>query len=86
MEQLKFIDLFCGIGGFRIAFEEACREHDIIPNCVFSSEIDKYSQIAYEENFGEKPFGNITQIDEKNIPDHDILFAGFPCYSVIQHH
>lgn len=84
-EKLKFIDLFCGIGGFRVAFEEACDENDVQPECVFSSDIDKYAQESYEANFGEKPFGDITQIDEKKIPDHDILFAGFPCqpFSII---
>lgn len=84
-EKLKFIDLFCGIGGFRVAFEEACEENDVQPECVFSSDIDKYAQESYEANFGEKPFGDITQIDEKKIPDHDILFAGFPCqpFSII---
>lgn len=84
-EKLKFIDLFCGIGGFRVAFEEACEENEIQPECVFSSDIDKYAQESYEVNFGEKPFGDITQIDEKTIPDHDILFAGFPCqpFSII---
>ena len=87
MEELKFIDLFCGIGGFRLAFEEVCLEHNIKPNCVFSSDLDYHSQIAYEANFGEKPFGDITQIHEKEIPDHDILFAGFPCqpFSIIGH-
>jgi len=84
-ERLKFIDLFCGIGGFRIAFEEACEENNIQPNCVFSSDIDKYAQESYESNFGERPSGDITKIDEKEIPDHDILFAGFPCqpFSII---
>jgi len=84
-EKLKFIDLFCGIGGFRLAFEEACEENDIQPDCVFSSDIDKYAQESYEENFGEKPFGDITKIDENDIPDHDILFGGFPCqpFSII---
>jgi len=84
-EQLRFIDLFCGIGGFRVAFEEACEENDIQPECVFSSDIDKYAQESYQANFDEKPFGDITQIDEKEIPDHDILFAGFPCqpFSII---
>jgi DNA (cytosine-5)-methyltransferase 1 len=84
-EKLKFIDLFCGIGGFRVAFEEACEENDIQPDCVFSSDIDKYAQESYEENFGEKPFGDITKIDENEIPDHDILFGGFPCqpFSII---
>lgn len=84
-EKLKFIDLFCGIGGFRVAFEEACEENDIEPECVFSSDIDKYAQESYEANFGEKPFGDITKINENDIPDHDILFGGFPCqpFSII---
>lgn len=81
MEKIKFIDLFCGIGGFRIAMEEACLENDIISECVFSSDVDSYCQDSYEANFGERPFGDITKIDEKEIPDHDILFAGFPCQS-----
>ena len=85
MERLKFIDLFCGIGGFRIAFEEACRENGIDTECVFSSDIDKFAQDSYEANFGERPVGDITKVDEKSIPDHDILFAGFPCqaFSII---
>jgi len=85
MERLKFIDLFCGIGGFRVAMDEACRENDLIPECVFSSDIDKYCQDSYEINFGHRPFGDITQVDPKTIPDHDILFAGFPCqpFSII---
>ena len=84
-EKLKFIDLFCGIGGFRVAFEEACQENEIQPQCVFSSDIDKFCQDSYEENFGDRPFGDITKVDEKDIPDHDILFAGFPCqpFSII---
>jgi DNA (cytosine-5)-methyltransferase 1 len=85
MEAIKFIDLFCGIGGFRQAMDEACRENDLIPDCVFSSDIDLACQFSYEENFGERPFGDITKVDEKDIPDHDILFAGFPCqpFSII---
>ena len=85
MEKIKFIDLFCGIGGFRIAMEEACRENDLIPECVFSSDIDTFCQDSYEANFGHRPTGDITKVDEKNIPDHDILFAGFPCqpFSII---
>ena len=87
MEKIKYIDLFCGIGGFRTAFEQVCKEvgEDIIPECVFSSDIDKYAQFAYEYNFGDRPVGDITQVDERGIPDHDILFAGFPCqpFSII---
>lgn len=68
-----FVDLFAGIGGTRIAFEAAgCR-------CVFSSEWDRFSQITYEANFGEKPAGDIREIASRDIPDHDILVAGFPC-------
>ena len=71
--QLRFIDLFCGMGGFRIAFEKQGGK------CVFSSDIDKYAQETYQMNFGEIPAGDITKIDEKDIPDHDVLCAGFPC-------
>ncbi len=71
--QFSFIDLFAGIGGFRIAFQE------LNGKCVFSSEWDKFSQKTYEANFGEVPFGDITKINEKEIPEHDILVAGFPC-------
>lgn len=71
--QFTFIDLFAGIGGMRIAFESAgCK-------CVFSSEWDKFCQKTYYSNFGEIPHGDITQIKEEDIPDHDILVAGFPC-------
>ncbi len=68
-----FIDLFSGIGGFRIAMQE---NHG---RCVFSCEWDKYSQKTYEANFGEVPYGDIREISAKEIPDHDVLCAGFPC-------
>jgi DNA (cytosine-5)-methyltransferase 1 len=68
-----FIDLFCGIGGFRIAFDRAGGK------CVFSSDWDKHSQLTYEANFGEKPHGDIHQVAFADIPSHDILCAGFPC-------
>ena len=85
MEQIKYIDLFCGIGGFRVAMEEACAKNDLIHQCVFSSDIDIYCQDSYENNFGHRPTGDITKVDLKSIPDHDILFAGFPCqpFSII---
>lgn len=79
METIRFIDLFCGIGGFRIGMDQACAENNLIPNCVFSSDIDKYCQDSYENNFGHRPSGDITLIDPESIPDHDILYAGFPC-------
>lgn len=69
----KFIDLFAGIGGFRIALEElGCQ-------CVFSSEWDKFCQQTYLANFNETPQGDITDISENDIPDHDLLVGGFPC-------
>lgn len=74
-KNLKFIDLFCGIGGFRIAMENQWQNSE----CVFSCDFDSDSQKSYEANFGEKPFGDITKIHETEIPEHDILFAGFPC-------
>lgn len=73
VNNLTFIDLFAGIGGFRIALERQGAE------CVFSSEWDKDAQKTYYENFGEIPKGDITQINEKDIPKHDILCGGFPC-------
>lgn len=74
LEEFKFIDLFAGIGGFRIALEKYGAR------CVFSSEIDKYAQITYKENFSDDNlFGDITKINENDIPDHDMLCAGFPC-------
>lgn len=69
----SFIDLFAGIGGFRIALQGQNG------SCVFSSEWDRFSKKTYFHNYGEIPFGDITKIDENNIPDHDILAAGFPC-------
>lgn len=69
----KFIDLFCGIGGFRVALEKQGME------CVFSSDIDKHAQESYYQNFGERPVGDISEIPEKTIPKHDVLCAGFPC-------
>lgn len=72
----KFIDLFAGIGGIRMAFENAGGG---TVKCVFSSEWDEKAQDTYEANFGERPAGDITKIKADDIPDHDILLAGFPC-------
>ncbi len=68
-----FIDLFAGIGGMRIAYERAGG------HCVYSNEWNKYSQETYFANFGEQPDGDITKVNAADIPDHDILVAGFPC-------
>lgn len=73
MAKFTFIDLFAGIGGTRLGYESAGGE------CVFTSEWDKYAQKTYEANFGEMPFGDISQIKTSQIPDFDILLAGFPC-------
>lgn len=71
--KFKFIDLFAGIGGIRIAYQ------NLGGKCVFSSEWNNFAKKTYEANFGEVPFGDITQISEASIPDHDVLLGGFPC-------
>ena len=71
--KFAFIDLFAGIGGMRIAFQQ------LGGKCVFSSEWDKHSQQSYFENFGEMPFGDITKVNEQEVPKHEVLVAGFPC-------
>jgi len=79
VSEYRFIDLFAGIGGIRIPFDElGCQ-------CVFSSEIDEDACDMYAANFGHRPFGDITKIEARDIPDHDILLAGFPCqaFSII---
>lgn len=72
-KTFNFIDLFAGIGGFRIALESYGGE------CVFSSEWDEKSQFTYAANFQETPSGDIKQIKEESVPKHQILCAGFPC-------
>ena len=79
-KKLKtYIDLFCGIGGFHLAAESLGMK------CVFACDIDEEARRAYEHNFEITPFGDITSITAKNIPDHDLLCAGFPCqpFSII---
>ena len=80
----KFIDLFAGIGGIRLAFENAASKINKNVKCVFTSEWDKFAQATYEANYGEVPNGDITQIHEKDIPKHDLLVAGFPCQAFSQ--
>ena len=71
--KFTFIDLFAGIGGMRIAFQ------NLGGKCIFSSEIDENAQKTYAINFGDIPDGDITKINEYEIPDHDVLVGGFPC-------
>jgi len=73
MKEFTFIDLFAGIGGMRLGFERARGK------CVFTSEWDPYSQKTYAANFQGEIHGDITKVDEDEVPDHDVLVAGFPC-------
>ncbi len=76
--DFTFIDLFAGIGGIRLPYQQ------LGGHCVFSSEWDKFSQKTYLTNFGEMPHGDITQIASSDIPDHDVLLGGFPCQAFSQ--
>lgn len=76
--DFTFIDLFAGIGGIRLPYQQ------LGGHCVFSSEWDKFSQKTYLTNFGEMPHGDITQIAASDIPDHDVLLGGFPCQAFSQ--
>lgn len=73
MSHFRFIDLFAGVGGFHIAM------HNLGGECVFASEIDPYAAHTYKMNFGIDPLCDIRTVDEKAIPNHDVLCAGFPC-------
>ena len=73
LRNYNFIDLFAGLGAFRLALES------LGAVCVFSSEVNQSAREVYRRNFGEEPVGDITNVDEKEIPDHDVLCAGFPC-------
>ena len=73
LNSLRFIDLFAGIGGFRLGFNQAGYQ------CVYSCEIDISCQEVYKNNFNESPFSDITEINIESIPDFEVLTAGFPC-------
>jgi DNA (cytosine-5)-methyltransferase 1 len=75
--MIRFVDLFAGIGGIRLGFEQALDGLGLEHNCVLSSEIDKNAQETYKLNFGEEPKGDIFKI--KEFPQFDFLLAGFPC-------
>ena len=72
-KKLKYIDLFCGIGGFRIALDSLGQQ------CVFSSDIDIEARKTYAENFVDEPYGDIIHVENTFIPNHDVICAGFPC-------
>lgn len=81
-KRIKCIDLFAGVGGIRLGFEQAASELGYAPECVFTSEIDEWACKTYRKNFPNdkhNPKSDITQVDEKQIPDFDVLLAGFPC-------
>lgn len=77
---IKFIDLFAGLGGIRLGFEQACLEKGIVPKCVMTSEIKPYAVKTLKYNFpDEKIVGDIFNVETKDIPEFDFLFGGFPC-------
>lgn len=79
-KTVRFIDLFAGLGGTRLGFEQACSDFNFDAKCVFSSEIKEHAILAYKQNFNnEDIYGDITIINPENIPDFDYLLAGFPC-------
>src|SRR5690348_7010364 len=84
-KALRYIDLFCGIGGFRQAMENLSREENLASQCVFSSDIDEDCRESYAANFGDGPVGDIKPVDGRDVPKHDLLLAGFPCqpFSII---
>lgn len=80
MKKLKFIDLFAGLGGTRVGFEQACKDVGFSSECVFTSEIKSYAVEIYKHNFNnDEVSGDITNINEQDIPAFDYLLGGFPC-------
>jgi DNA (cytosine-5)-methyltransferase 1 len=84
-DPIRYIDLFCGIGGFRVAAEQVTKEFRLQSSCVFSSDIDEDAKTSYAANFGHIPTGDITKVAGNEVPDHDLLLGGFPCqaFSII---
>lgn len=84
-KRIRFIDLFCGIGGFHVACNQACEELGLEAVGLFASDIDRECGVSYEANFSLQVHGDITEVDAAAIPSHDILLAGFPCqpFSII---
>ena len=82
---IRFIDLFCGIGGFHVAINQAAKDRGMKAKAVFASDIDSECQAAYEVNYSLPVAGDITKVKAEEIPDHDVLLAGFPCqpFSII---
>jgi DNA (cytosine-5)-methyltransferase 1 len=81
LNTINFIDLFCGMGGFHLAINQAGKEQKRETTCVFASDIDKFARKTYKSNFNIEPNGDITKIDVTDIPIHNILCGGFPCQS-----
>jgi len=79
MPKISFIDLFSGIGGMRLAFEQAAHSYGLETECLLSSEINKDAQSVYQTNFSHTPLGDVREIEQ--LPKHDFLLAGFPCQS-----
>ncbi len=82
---VRVIDLFCGLGGFHLAAKAAARKHGVTAKCVYASDIDAHCREAYAANFKMRPDGDITKVEAKDVPDHELLLAGFPCqpFSII---
>ncbi|MCW6665275.1 DNA (cytosine-5-)-methyltransferase [Aerococcaceae bacterium NML191219] len=83
-DEIRFIDLFCGLGGIRIGFEQALKKLGLKGKCVFSSDIKPAAIATYERNFGENPKCDITKINPISLPNFDFLLAGFPCQAFSQ--